>query len=366
MSLPVETIGSNAALAQCASDWASAIALDTEFVRTDTFFARPGLYQLCDGKRIYLVDPLEVDDWEPLVNALEDPRVRILTHAPSEDLELIYTHLGVRPRAIVDSQIAHAFLSEQYAISYQGLVLRWQNVEISKEATRSDWIKRPLTAEQLHYAAEDVRYLLPIFAQLEDELVNLGRQPWMLEETANALRYEPTPPEHYYLQVKGAWRLDEAALIRLQALCSWREREAMRRDQPRGRVIKDDVLLSFARHEHLASNALNDALPRGAVRRFGEELQAIHAEPAREIASQDDLGVPAAPLTPAQAKRVQALREYAREQAETLGMAPELLARKRAIEALYREYLETGALESLAASWRGPLLHDAFLKRLAA
>ena len=142
-------IDSNSALAECANGWQGTLAIDTEFMRSDTFFAIPGLYQLAAAGDIYLIDPLSVDDWSPLVEALEDARQPVVMHSCSEDLELFYSHLGVRPNRLIDTQLAHAFLTDTFSISYAGLVDHWQQVEVSKDATRSDWLKRPLTAAQL-------------------------------------------------------------------------------------------------------------------------------------------------------------------------------------------------------------------------
>lgn len=352
-------IDSNEALVDCAEHWGRTLAIDTEFMRTDTFYAIPGLYQLAAGSRIFLIDPQSIDDWGPLVDALENPAITIVMHSCSEDLELMYTHLGVRPNSLVDTQLAHAFLTDKFSVSYANLVQHWQGTEINKEATRSDWLQRPLTADQCHYAAEDVRYLVDIYQKMCARLETLGRRSWCEAEAAARLRYRPVDPERYYLQVKSVWRLKPAQVERLRALCAWREREAMRRDQPRNRVLRDEWLVALARAPRLTDNFLHEELPAGAVRRFGDTLRAIHASPADDLDTVE-LELPEQPLTTGQSKRVQRLRDYARGVAEELGMAPELLSRKRDVEAWMREFLDSAALPTLAASWRAPLLSEAF------
>ncbi|MEM1436795.1 MAG: HRDC domain-containing protein [Pseudomonadota bacterium] len=357
-------IDSNSALADAASGWGRVLAIDTEFMRTDTFFARPGLYQIASEDSILLADPVAIDDWTPLVEALEDPAVTVVMHSCSEDLELLYSHLGVQPTRLKDTQLMQAFLSPDYSLSYAALVARWREIEISKAATRSDWLKRPLTEAQRHYAAADVLYLGGIYQDMHESLERLGRSRWCDEEAAERLRFRGADPDRYYLQVKSAWRLDEESLYRLRALCAWREREAMQLDRPRNRVVRDDWLLALAKAPRLGSAQLKEQLPPGAVKRFGPALRTLHEDPLEGYAEQPLLE-PEAPLSTGQNKAVQALREFARGVAEELDMAPELLARKREIESLVREYLREGELPTLAGSWRAPLLLERFRTLLA-
>ena len=152
-----EWVASAAELARAADRWRGVIGIDTEFQRTDTFFPIPGLYQVAAGPGTWLVDPLAVDGFAPLVDVLNDPGTVKVMHACSEDLELLYRHLNVRPRNVFDTQFAAAFLSDDFSSSYASLVESLLGVALPKHHTRSDWLKRPLSGEQVRYAREEVR-----------------------------------------------------------------------------------------------------------------------------------------------------------------------------------------------------------------
>ncbi|MEM1231877.1 MAG: HRDC domain-containing protein [Pseudomonadota bacterium] len=356
-------IDSNEALAAAVARCGPVIAVDTEFMRTSTYFPIPGLYQIGTEQEIFLVDPQAIDDWQPLQALLEAPDRSTVMHACSEDLEVFNNHLGLAPSTLFDSQLAHAFLSTDYSISYARLVDAYCGVELDKGATRSDWLQRPLTQTQIFYAAADVRYLVEIRQQQRDALEALGRWRWFEEESRRHTRYQAPYPERYYLQMKGAWRLADEALQRLQALAAWREGEAMALDRPRSRVVKDDVLLALASADYFGEGLLHKHLPGGAVRRFGGDL-------ARAWAGEDPVGEPLVrpepPLTVGQSKVVTALKRIATAQAETLGLAPELLGRKRDLEAALRSHLRGEGLGLFSTGWRAPLLENAFLDALQA
>ena len=202
-----EWITSNAELASAVTSWGDLIGLDTEFQRTNTFFPLPGLYQVVSGESVYLIDPLLIDQWQPLTEVLEDPSRQVVMHACGEDLELMLHHLGARPARVFDTQLAHAFVSTDFALSYTNLVKTYIGAEMGKAQTRSNWRKRPLTEAQVRYACEDVTHLLELHEQLTDRLDALGRTSWFEEAMTDHGRFEPSEPERYYLGMRKAWRL---------------------------------------------------------------------------------------------------------------------------------------------------------------
>lgn len=358
----VEWVTDDARLAETAAGWGRVIGLDTEFQRTDTFFPLPGLYQVSCGTRVWLLDPLTLDDLSPLLEVLEDRRVTKILHACSEDLELLRHHFGAVPAGLFDTQLAHAFVAPDYSMSFTRLLAARLGVVLEQHETRSDWRARPLSAEQERYAWEDVYYLPPLHDDLHAALVQAGRLDWFREEMDIRGRFQPNDPETYYQSVKRAWRMDGPTRARLQSLCAWRERQAMAEDRPRGRVVKDDVLAPLAELPRLTREDLERLLPPGVVRRYAEQLLAAHAE---GVANADHPPPAEQPLGTAQQEAVDAVRAVANDRAQALGMAPELLGRRREVEACLRHYLAHGALSDAYQGWRFPLVGEVFLAHFA-
>lgn len=354
-------IDSDEALAEAAAEWPRVIGLDTEFQRTDTFFPRPGLYQVAAGGRVYLLDPLEIGDFAPLLELLEDRRFTKIMHACSEDLELLRHHFGAVPVGLFDTQLANAFVSPDYSVSFARLVRERLGIELDQQETRSDWLARPLDPDQIRYACEDVYFLLPLYEHLTAALEETGRLAWFREEMDLRGRFELGDPDAYYLGMKRAWRLAGPVRARLKELAAWRERQAMAEDRPRNRVVRDELLLALAALEQIEPEDLADLLPRSVARRYGEALIETHRHG-------DDGGdhPPAGegPLASRHNGIVRELRELAQRRAEGLGMAPELLGRKREVEACVRHYVATGELSPAFRGWRWSVVGESFLERL--
>lgn len=341
-------VASNGALAEAAKHWTVAVGLDTEFQRTNTYFPIPGLYQLSTASGIWLIDPLAVDDWAPLRRLLEDASCVKVMHACSEDFELLGHHLGVRPVNVFDTQLAYAFLSEHYSLSYANLVKAVLDLELPKQQTRSDWLQRPLSAAQLSYAASDVASLLDLHGRLRSSLEAQGRWRWFEEETARREQPAQNDPEEYFASLKGAWRLRPEELGALRALCAWRERRAAAEDVPRNRVVWDEHLLDFARRQRLTQSMIEARMPRRLARLYGEELLEAH-QLGRE---QPETQALPQPLSSGQAALAKQLRDIGRSRAAALGMAPELLSRRRDLIACLRHHRAHGELPQTHRGWR--------------
>ncbi len=355
-------VATDRGLAQAAPRWRGAIGLDTEFQRTNTFFPIPGLYQLAAASGIWLLDPLAIDDWSPLVEVLADRGTVKVLHACSEDLELFHRHLDMRPEQLFDTQLAYAFLSENFGASYASLVETLLGVTLPKQHTRSNWLKRPLSDAQCRYAREDVAHLLELHTVLEAKLRTAGRWDWFVEDMRQRGRYTPKEPASYFAGVRNAWRLDGGQLAVLKSLCEWREHRAMADDVPRNRIVWDEHLLEFAKRPVVDLAEIRRTVPPSVARRFGEDLVRAHGE-GREQREEPPLS---RPLGKGQRGVLKRLRDLGRRRAAELGMAPELLARQRDLEACIRRYRASGEPSETFLGWRGNLLGDAFLAELEA
>jgi ribonuclease D len=328
-------------LAEASRFWAEApvLGLDTEFVRTNTFFHRLGLIQISDGQTSWLVDPLAARNLSPLAAVFHSPGVKVL-HSASEDIEVFFRSLGVLPEPLFDTQIAGALAGAGAFLSYQKIVAAYLGVELAKEETRTDWIARPLSAAQLAYAAEDVAFLVPLYERLKSDLEAQGRLSWVFEDSAALLdtsRFEEDS-EGAYLRVKGAGRLDRRQLAALRSLAAWRDREARKRDLPRSFVLKEDLLLALATRRPKTPRDLQKLPsldPRQAARDGDTWLQIIEgseALPESELPPR----ITGKPLSPTVRDLENRLREKVRKRAAQLNVPPEVLAPRRTLDALLR------------------------------
>ncbi len=331
-------------------------SVDTEFVRTDTFYANLGLIQMSDGVHCWLVDPLACGDLSPVVALLENPAIIKIFHSSSEDLEVLQTSLRCMPQAIFDTQVAAALSGYGFTRGYAGLIDELLSVSLAKHETRSDWLQRPLSESQLHYAAEDVYYLVYLYRQLSAQLDRLQRHSWMEEEMARLLETAAiaAPTENYYLKVKGAWKLDRRSLGMLQLLCDWREREARAKNRPRKRIVDDKSLLEIAMNKpgSAAQIASATGVRPSTLRRYAWEL-------CRLVEQGQGLDADALPArlpkpVPREAGAIlKQLKQLVANRAEQLDIPVELLAKKADLEQALRSAMHQSPFpERLSNGWR--------------
>jgi len=352
------------------------IALDTEFVRTNTFYPLLGLIQLGDRERCFLVDPLPFQDPSPLSTFLANPDQTFVLHSCSEDLNLLLTALNVMPVDVFDTQIAAAFLGMGFSLSYQALVRELLGIDIPKDETRSDWIKRPLSEPQKIYAATDVRYLLELREMLEQQLKDRQVFDWFQQECRDLLTVAPVAEisenwQHAYQNINNAWRLDDAGLDYLQKLCVWREEEARGRNKPRSWIAKDNDLLAIATSlsgsSELSLNTLQSSdADKQLVNRYGNVLLKRLSQPRNSqiTLDRDSLNNP---LSPTSRKKLKACQRVVQEIANDLSIALELLGRKRIILELVRASELSGEIvwPQGVSGWRRTLLEPALAEILA-
>lgn len=349
-----QLIESDAALRQVlAREQGSAVvAVDTEFMRRNTFFPQVALLQLCFSDRAWLVDPLAIADTQPIADLMTDSRTTKVLHSASEDLEVFQCWLGVLPEPLFDTQRAAALVDRGFGMGYRALVQTICEVDLPKGETRSDWLQRPLTEAQCEYAAQDVAWLLPVWQDLYDRCVAQDKLDWVLADGADAAATLASNNGEYYKRIKTAWKLDRRQLSVLRAVCDWREATARRVDKPRSWIIDDKACLQLAQYAPTSRAELRDRveLPSSAMRRYGDELLAL-LESQRDIP--ETLLPPRlpGPLQASQRQQLKQLRECARDIASQLGVAPEVLLQSRDYEALLRESM--GEQADCPRHWRG-------------
>ncbi|NLG34977.1 MAG: ribonuclease D [Lentisphaerae bacterium] len=239
----------------------SCMALDTEFVWDRTYYARLGLVQvgLSDGT-CYLMDPLALPDLGVLGAWLADERILKILHDSPQDLMILQRATGMAARSVFDTRMAAGFAGLESTLSLGRLLEELLGVHLEKAHTRADWTSRPLSPEELEYAADDVRYLPRAAGCLRERAQSAGTEAWLNEELA-ALNAESTygekPPEEAYLRIRAAASLSPRQRAVLRELASWREREARQRDLPRRWLIEDRDLMDMA----MAMPGPQDALP---------------------------------------------------------------------------------------------------------
>lgn len=226
------------------------LAVDTEFLRERTYHPRLCLIQLAtSADDIAAVDPIAIRDLSPVAELFRNPSITKVLHASSQDLEVIDGALGCVPDPLFDTQLAAAFLGQRMQLGYGALVEAYTGVHLAKAESLTDWSRRPLDAEQLSYAEDDVRYLPGIYERMVAELVERDRLGWVLPEMAELLR-----PAHYRHEPSEAFRhlkrsssLTRRQLAIAREVCSWRERTAAKRNVPRKWVLSDEVVLEVCK-----------------------------------------------------------------------------------------------------------------------
>ena len=361
-------ISTDADLAAACRRWSAAgvIGLDTEFIRERTYFPRPALVQVADAQGVLLVDPTMISDFGPLAEVLANPAVAVVMHACGEDLEVLEVMTGTTPRRIFDTQLAAAFAGHGFSLGYRDLVATLLDVTLDKGETRSNWLRRPLSASQLHYAALDVLHLLPLYRQLSAVLDGLQRNAWLDEELEHQRRSRTadSQPEASYLRVRGRGALPPARHAVLRRLSAWRETEAMARDMPRRHLLPDQALIALA---GTPASADGRRLPARGVspnvrRRYGSTLAERIRAALAEGPTEADYPVDLRPHTGTLAR----LRDIARQAAEVLALPPELLAPRRALESLLGATLKNEAVPPEFRGWRHAVVTSALLDCLRA
>jgi ribonuclease D len=324
------------------------IGVDTEFLRERTFFPKLCLLQLKAAEQIWCVDTLRIGSLDPLLPALTAPATRKVIHSARQDLEAVYLSTKRVISPVFDTQIAAGCIGLKPQVGYAELVKTLLDVTIPKGQTRTDWSRRPLTREQLEYAADDVMYLGDVAAHLAARLRELKREHWVLEDCL-ALEdkglYEPDPAQAWG-RLRGLAQLAPPSRARARAIAIWRERLARARDLPRAWILPDAAIFSIAEG---GSPPLNDSLAaslQGALNEASNDLE--DQEPRQD-----------ARPTPEQKAVIDRLGKLVDARAAELNVSPEILAPRAELKALALGNRESHALTGWRREEIGTRLLDA-------
>lgn len=332
------------------------VGMDTEFIRERTYYPQLALVQLIFEDSIALVDasiPAVAAALKPL---LENPRVLKIMHSCSEDLQAFKAGCDAVPNPVFDTQTAAALCGLGSSLSYLKIVEQLCQVSLEKGETRSDWLQRPLTDSQKQYAADDVRFLLPIYTELQQRLHTLGRETWLAEDTARAVANarDDLPELHPHLAVRSNQPLAADEQRQLRRILRWRDARAIEKNKPKRWIIDNDAAFALARAQFRDAEDIDHILARypKAPRAAKHTLFALLQKPF----SDEELAAPIArePDTASKAK-LKALQQAVLQHAQILNVPEGLLASRKHLEFL----LDAGQWPPALQGWRQQLLSEA-------
>ncbi len=351
----------------------SRLALDTEFVGEDTFVPRLELIQVATATTAAVIDFPAVQAggsldafWELICDA----KIEKIVHAGRQDLDLFALYAGQIPKPFFDTQIAAAMVGYGAQVAYANLVQRLHGKKLAKAHTFTNWSARPLSEDQIAYALEDVEFLLPIHTHLLDRLKTLGRSEWVSEEFARletVVGEKSREPQERYQRIRGWDTFKPKGAAVLRELAVWREMEARRRNIPRGRVMRDEVLIQLARHPPKSINDL-----RGLRGVHSSEVDRNGAQLLAAITAALALPPSAWPEVPSERKPdpestgiVELLQAVLKARAAEEGIAPTMLATSADLQTLVETKQNRAALHvPILHGWRRQLAGDLLLQVL--
>ena len=341
------------------------VTVDTEFIRETTFWPELCLVQMATPSATALVDPLAVDiDLSPFFRLMANEAVTKVFHAARQDIEIVFHLGGLIPHPVFDTQVAAMVCGFGDSVSYDQLVQRITGAHIDKTSRFTDWRHRPLSDKQLTYALADVTHLIDVYRHLKAELEREQRAHWLNEEMdvlTSRETYDPHP-EDAWKRLKTRLRKPQELAV-VQAVSSWREREARDRNVPRGRVLKDDAIFE------IAQQAPRDAAALGRLRTTprGWERSSTAAALLGVVNAALDLppeAMPKLPRLPQPAEGSSAaaelLRVLLRLVAEREGVAPKVLASSDDLDRIAAEG-EAAGVPALSG-WRRQVFGDQALR----
>jgi ribonuclease D len=347
------------------------VMLDTEFVRTRTFYPQLGLVQMFDGESLSLIDTNVIEDFSGIVDLLQDEGVLKVLHACGEDIEVFQHHFGTIPKPMVDTQVMAAFLGHGLSTGFATLVNEYLSVELDKSEARTDWLARPLTPKQLDYAAADVFYLQPLFEKLRDGLQQSRYWEHALQESELQVfkRVRHTDPNNAYLDIKGAWQLTAQQLSVLKPLAQWRYEQAVRKDLALNFVFKETDLLTVAQYNLTTAREMEQhECDMRSVRRYvsviARIVQDAKSRPENEWPEKLERLVDA----PGYKQTFKMLKDELKLVVKNSHLAPEFLASKKQVNQLiswvWRKNKTPDAIPDVMQGWRKELLGERLLRKL--
>lgn len=333
---------------------ANFVSIDTEFIRERTYYPQLCLIQVATKERAWCVDAIAIDDISPFFDFCHNTNITKILHSARQDMEIFCLRAGSIPMPIFDTQMAATFTGRADQISYAALVEEICDVQLDKSQSRTNWVKRPLSAEQVKYALNDVVYLEPMYESLEEDLRIKQRAEWFAEDasTLGDMAIYMVTPEDAWQKVKGAGHLNERSFKWMMALAAWREKTAQENDLPRSWVIKDPALIFMAENPHgdLSAYEDNDVLTHKQIRVWGNELRQVFEEDPQRRALPSFFGTRG--LDGEQKKLLKTLSACVKMIATELNVQPSLLANRKQLERIVRG----GEDVPVFSGWRSEVL----------
>jgi len=340
------------------------VAVDTEFMRETTYWPKLCLIQAAAPTAEATIDPMAEDlDLEPFLEILRDEKILKVFHAARQDVE-IFNNLQAMPKPLFDTQVAGMAAGFGEQIAYDALVRQMLKIELDKSSRFTDWARRPLTDNQLTYALADVTHLAKLYPMLRERLEKEGRLGWVTDEMADL-----TDPANYDVEPDNAWkrlrprRHTAKYLAVYRAVAAWRERTAQLRDQPRGRILKDEAIDEIATQSPTDADGLDRlrSVPKGfSGSRFGPDLVAAIREALRDPeAYAPVIEKVRQQASPAAGAVVELLKVLLKARAEESGVASKLIATVSDLEQIANDdEADVGALKG----WRREAFGEDALK----
>lgn len=337
-------------------DW---IAIDTEFLREKTYYAKLCLIQVeAKGKRA-CIDPLLIEDLSPFNEILHNPDIVKVFHAAHQDVEILSQVTGGMPAPIFDTQVAASVLGYGDQMGYARLVEHMLGKQLSKTQSRTDWTRRPLKKQQLEYAIDDVRYLAKIYPKMLESLLSKNRLNWLDKDFAKAI-----DPQTYAINARERWKkvrgnqvLNRHQLAVLRELASWREEKAEKSNVPRKWIMSDDILLDLSRQQPSSSEEITEVRGINGDRTKKHHktwLSLIEKAQALPEAEWPELPRSKKP-TPTQNLLIDLLMLVIQLQAKKHGMTAAAIASRKQVAKMVQE--KKGRLSD---DWRGELVNNEF------
>lgn len=341
---------------------APCIGLDTEFLREKTYYAKPCLIQISGNELIACIDPLAIDDLDPLREILFDKNIIKLMHACRQDLEILLQLFDAMPGPVFDTQLAAAFCGHGDQVSYAALVEEMMGVSLSKAHTRARWCQRPLSEEEIYYAEDDVRYLPDIYDVLDAELKKLARIDWFqagMDSLTDVSGFEIVNGDAWK-RIGAIRSLSGRSFQVAKQVAAWREETARRRDMPRRWIMADQVVVALAQEQPADMKEITaiEGMTDGLIKHRGRQLLAVIAD--TEV---DDTAAQPPNNARPDAREKTLSKQLAKildNEAERLNIPASLLATRRDLMAMVKGERSLDVLQG----WRREVVGEELLEQL--
>jgi ribonuclease D len=350
---------------------AEILAVDTEFVRERTYFHRLGLIQVSSGEHFAAIDPILLSDLTPLLELFKDPKKIKIFHAARQDLEILVRLCGQVIPPVFDTQVAAALVGWGAQISFAKIVHKALGKTIHKSETYTDWCRRPLSDNQIEYAIDDVRYLVPVYYKLIERLKKMDRLDWVKGEVLaweDPQTFDLPDPQKRLLKIKNLRSLKPRNLTVLKALVVWREGEAVKRDCLPKNIVRDETLLEFARKVPKELKALSEfrGFHQKELTKSGPSILST-IEKAMQTPEEDFAVLPENNGHTTVRGVEELLSAYVQIRSEELKIEPSVLADRKKIHSFVTHYEQKLDMEEhfLFQGWRKNLIGSPMLALLS-